>query len=241
VPSPFEVVVDRPERLASLFSSRLKDAQRKEPWTLAVPGGSVAEQFFPALASAHLDWRRLHLFWCDERAVPPDHPDSNYRIAAERLLSSVPIAAANVHRMKAEGPDLARAAVDYEEELISIAGDRRRVDVALLGVGPDGHVCSLFPAHSALEERSRLVLAIADSPKPPPLRLTLTLPALKRALVVFAAFGASKAAVIREAIRNPASELPVARAARQAAHALFLLDFDAAGDWSPAEDHRQSH
>lgn len=236
--SPFEVIVDRPERLARIFGKRLRDAEHGRPWTLAVPGGSAAERFFPVLAAADLEWSRLHLFWCDERAVPPDHPDSNYRVAAERLLPHAPIPAANVHRMRGEASDLGGAAAEYEAELRSVTSNRGSVDVALLGVGPDGHVCSLYPSHPALDEPSRLVLPIVDSPKPPPRRLTLTLPALRGAFLVFAAFGASKAAVMRDAIENPTSPLPAARAARQAGQALFLLDSDAAGEL-PA-DRRQS-
>lgn len=227
------MIVDRPERLAAVFSQRLQAAQRETPWTLAVPGGSVAETFFPVLATAAIDWRHLHLFWCDERAVPPDHPDSNYRIAAERLLNRAPIDMRHVHRMRGEAPDLARAAADYEAELIALTGERRRVDVAVLGVGPDGHVSSLFPGHAALDERAHLAVPILDSPKPPPRRLTLTLPALAGAFVVIAAFGAAKAAVIREALENEESPLPVARAARNAKTALFLLDDDAASDIPP--------
>lgn len=226
---PFEVVVRPPPELAAIFCARLAAAQPSAPWALAVPGGSVAEQFFPALARAPLDWPRVHLFWCDERAVPPDHADSNYRVGAERLLGRAPIDARSVHRMRGEQKDLARTATDYEDELRAATGGRGTVDVALLGVGPDGHVCSLFPSHPALEEQSRLVLPIFDSPKPPPRRLTLTLPALAGALVVVAAFGSSKAAVMRDAIENPSSLLPVARAARQARQALFLLDGEAAG------------
>ena len=105
-------------------------------------------------------------------------------------------------------------------------GDTPQFDIALLGVGPDGHVCSLFPGHTALAESSRRVLAITDSPKPPPRRLTLTLPALAGAEIHIAAFGAAKAAVIRDALRTPASALPVARAARLGRSAVFLLDDD---------------
>jgi 6-phosphogluconolactonase len=113
--------------------------------------------------------------------------------------------------------------------LIAALGDRHRFDVLLLGVGPDGHVGSLFSDHPALEERSRLVRAVFDSPKPPPRRLTLTLPAFADALLVVAAFGASKAPAIHDALKNPASALPVARASRAGSRALFLLDQSAAG------------
>ncbi|MGH9145841.1 MAG: 6-phosphogluconolactonase, partial [Vicinamibacterales bacterium] len=114
--------------------------------------------------------------------------------------------------------------------LRTIAGSPPRVDMILLGVGPDGHVCSLFPGHPALDESSRLVVAVTDSAKPPPRRLTLTLPALAgTSLLVIAAFGNEKAAIVREALENPDSSLPVARAARQSRRTLFLLDPGAAG------------
>ena len=101
--SRFEVIVAPAPELAAIFSKRLTEIRLENAWTLAVPGGSVAEVFFPVLAAAELDWQRLHLFWGDERAVPPGHSDSNYRIAAERLLGRAPLDARNVHRMRADG------------------------------------------------------------------------------------------------------------------------------------------
>jgi 6-phosphogluconolactonase len=227
--SPFEVVVGERERLARAFVRHIapiaRDAGRL---SLALPGGSVAEAFCPALVDAPLAWDRVDLFWCDERAVPPGHADSNYRIAAERLLGRVPIDPTRVHRMRGEAADLAAAAAEYEGVLRQTLGDPPRLDVVVLGVGPDGHVCSLFPNHRALDEKSRRVLPIHDSPKPPLRRLTLTLPALADAYVVIGAFGASKASVMKEALERRDSRLPVALAARGAQHALFLLDDEAA-------------
>jgi 6-phosphogluconolactonase len=227
---PVEIVVGDRLELARVFVDRVsclaRDADR---FSLALPGGSVAEAFCPHLVHNSLDWDRVDLFWCDERAVPPDHPDSNFRLAEELLIRRVTIDPARVHRMKGEATDLETAAADYERELRSALGDRPQLGVALLGVGPDGHVCSLFPGHRALDERVDFVVAIYDSPKPPPSRLTLTLPALAGAFVVIAAFGATKAVVIKEALENPDSRLPVALAARGARQALFLLDASAAG------------
>jgi 6-phosphogluconolactonase len=225
----FEVIVREPIELAQECARRIDGLSRSRPCAIALPGGSVAVTFFPVFAGAELNWANIQLFWCDERAVSPDHPDSNYRIAAEQLLAQVSIPERNVHRMAAEATDLERAAEAYERELGAVLGDPARMDVALLGMGPDGHVCSLFPGHAALDERRRPVVPIYDSPKPPDRRLTLTLPALEGSLVVVAAFGESKAAAIREALTEPASPLPVARAARGARHALFLLDPEAAG------------
>jgi len=164
----FETVISPPAELARVFVDRVIALTGRahaggRPFALALPGGSVAETFFPPLAEAPLDWREVEWFWCDERAVPPDHPESNFRLACELLLSRVPIDPARVHRMKAEADDLDAAAAEYEAELVAVLGGPRRFDVVLLGVGPDGHVCSLFPGHH--EESSRLVIAVTDSPK----------------------------------------------------------------------------
>ena len=197
--------------------------------SLVVPGGSVAEVFFPVLALAAIDWTMVEVFWSDERAVRPDDQDSNYRVADELLLRRVAIDRTRIHRMEADAADLFAAARQYETDLGRALGNPPRFDVVLLGVGPDGHVCSLFPGHRALAETARPVLAVTDSPKPPPARLTLTLAALTGADIYIAAFGTAKAAVIREALDRPRSTLPVARAARAGRRAIFLLDGDAAG------------
>ncbi len=194
-------------------------------FSIALPGGSVATEGFPRLAASRVDWQRVDFFWGDERAVPPSHADSNYAVARTLLLGPVRASAARVYRMPADREDLAAAARAYE-------GDVRRtgIDVALLGVGPDGHVCSLFPGHALLNEASRWVMPIDDAPKPPPRRLTLTLPALAAAReVVVVALGAAKAAVVKQAIEDEASQLPLALVLRRAAHAVVILDEAAAG------------
>jgi 6-phosphogluconolactonase len=231
-PPTTEIIVRPAADLARIFAARAAAVARAaheegRSCALVLPGGSVAEQFFPVLAEADLDWRRVDWFWGDERAVPPDHLGSNFRLANELLFSRVAIDSARVHRMKGEANDLERAAADYEAELKDVLGATRPFDLILLGVGPDGHVCSLFPGHPALQESARLVVAVADAPKPPPRRLTLTLPAFAQAFIVIAAFGSSKAAAIRDALKNPDSRLPVALAARAARHTLFLLDEEA--------------
>lgn len=210
---------------------------RREKFIVALPGGSVASAFLPTIAALAVDWTRIEIFWIDERAVPPDHPDSNYGLARALWLRGAGIPDERIHRMQAEvgrggGSDarLDAAARAHEEELRERLGTPPAIDVVLLGVGPDGHVCSLFPGHPLLDEKDCFVAPVTDSPKPPPRRLTLTLPALAAArLLVVAAFGAAKAAVMREALENPASRLPVAMALRQAKQALVLLDPAAAG------------
>jgi 6-phosphogluconolactonase len=187
----------------------------------------VAEAFLPARADADVDWPRVDVFWGDERAVSPDHIDSNYGLARRALLGRV---TPRVHRMPGEAADLGAAAAGYESEMRSVLGEPPRLDLLLLGMGADGHVCSLFPGHPALGEASRWVVAVEDSPKPPPARITLTLPALALAdLLVVAAFGSAKADAVRQSLRDPDSNLPVALAVRQAARVLFLLDEGAAG------------
>ncbi len=220
-----EIVVADPADLAETLATRfLQEAQAawagRGRFAFALPGGSVADLFFPRLARVPLDWSRTHVFWGDERAVPPDHVDSNYAAAQRLWLGPDGVPASAIHRMPADATDLASAASAHDAEVRQIG-----LDLVLLGMGPDGHVCSLFPGHPLLLERSRWVAEVTDSPKPPPHRLTLTLPALASAtLVVVAAVGASKAAPIRAALHDPASQLPVALVARQSAHALFLLD-----------------
>ena len=231
---PLETLVDKAVFLGDALAARFAEEGRRAlsargAFTVALPGGSVATTFFPRLARLELDWSRTDFFWGDERAVPPDHPDSNYALAWSLWLEPARVPLSRVHRMPADGPDLQAAAAAYERELVARAGRPPRLDLVLLGVGPDGHVCSLFPGHPLLAERRRGVAVVEDSPKPPPRRLTLTLPVLAAAeLVVVAALGSSKAEVVREALEDKESELPLALVARQARRALFLLDPEAA-------------
>jgi 6-phosphogluconolactonase len=229
-----ETLVDKAESLAESLAGRFEAAARegvaaRGRFTVALPGGSVATTFFPRLSRVPLDWSNVDLFWGDERAVPPDHPDSNYAVARSLWLAPAGVPPSRVHRMKAEEPDLEKAAADYERELQEAAGSPPRLDLVLLGVGPDGHVCSLFAGHPVLAVRDRAVAVVEDSPKPPPRRLTLTLPVVTGAHgVVVVALGRGKAEVIREAIEDAGSALPVALVAREARRTLFLLDPEAA-------------
>ena len=227
---PPEVRIGEPsdviEMLAADLEAYVAHAAR-ERFTLAIPGGSVATRCFPRLAALPLDWSKIEFFWVDERAVTPMHDQSNYASAVRAWLGPAAVPAARIHRMAGEGADLERAAREYEAELTGVAGNPPRLDYVLLGVGSDGHVASLFPGHRALRE-TRPVLAITDAPSPLPRRLTLSLPVLTRAArVVVVAFGRSKSQVLREALSDPASTLPVARIAREAPGCLFLLDRDA--------------
>jgi 6-phosphogluconolactonase len=224
------VVVDETPRLAEVLAAILESEAAeamaaRSSCAIALSGGSIAPALFPRLAQARVDWSRTDFFWVDERAVAPDHADSNYGAARGLWLEPASVPAARVHRMPADGPDLAAAAALYERQLAACLGIPPRLDLALMGVGPDGHVASLFPGHALLHETARWVAAVEDAPKPPPRRLTLTLPVLAASRhVVVAAFGPEKAEAIREALEAPASSLPLAVLLRRAERSTVLLD-----------------
>lgn len=197
-------------------------------FTIAVPGGSAAEALLPRLVRATVDWRHAEVFWVDERAVGSNDPDANVRVARAGWIDRVAIPVDRVHPMPGDAADLGAAARSYEGTMRRVLGNAPAIDVVLLGMGPDGHVASLFPGHPLLDEASAWAVAVGDSPKPPPRRLTLTLPVLRAArhLAVFAT-GAAKAGPIGEAWNDPSSRLPVALVARGPARVTFLLDPEA--------------
>jgi 6-phosphogluconolactonase len=198
-------------------------------FALGVPGGSVAEHFLPALVAQEIDWQLVDLFFCDERCVPPRSEDSNFAAVERLLLAALGGGQPRVHRMPGEDPEPVRAARDYAATLRFVLGSPPVLDIALLGVGEDGHVASLFPARPALYAVDPSVLVEDAAPKPPPLRLTLSLDVLSGAReVIVAAFGPGKAAAVAEALQDPASELPLAWLLRRALRATVLLDEEAA-------------
>jgi len=217
-------------RLAQEFSDEASRAiARRGFCTIAVAGGSVAVEGLPALATLSIDWQRVHVFWADERAVPPTDPESNYVSAKAVWLEPAGVPLVNIHRMRADDADLFVAATAYESEMRAVLGASGQLDFVLLGVGPDGHVASLFPGHPALSEQHRLVTAVIDAPKPPPRRLTMTMPVLAHAeRLIVMAFGASKAAMVAETISQEDSRLPVSMVLRRSRRPLVLADSDAA-------------
>ena len=172
-------------------------------FTIALAGGSTPAALYSLLASsplsAEIDWPRWHVFWGDERCVPPDHPDSNYGMAKRTLLDHVPIPPSHVHRMHGEG-NPSGAAAEYEHTLHEALAPDGRLDLALLGIGVDGHTASLFPGTAAIYERDRSVVA-NWVPHLGAHRITLTLPALNGARhVAVLATGADKADAVRRAL-----------------------------------------
>jgi 6-phosphogluconolactonase len=182
-----------------------------KPFSVALSGGSTPRRLHVLMAGDpavrdRLPWQRMHFFWGDERHVPPDHPQSNYRMANETLLSSASVPAENIHRIPSEEPDAVLAAEKYEQELQTFfaleAGQLPRFDCILLGMGPDGHTASLFPGTEALNETKRLVAANWVE-KYKTYRITLTVPVLNRAdLVVFLVSGAEKSAALKEVLHG---------------------------------------
>jgi 6-phosphogluconolactonase len=198
-------------------------------FSCALTGGSAATTIYAALAEEKLDWSRVHVFWADERGVPATHADSNYGLCRKAFLDRVAVLPAHIHRMRGEEQDLSLAAEDYERGMTETLGTARSLDLVHLGMGPDGHVASLFPGHALLDERSRYVACLGDSPKSPARRLTLTLPALAAARAIwFLVAGAEKAACVREVLEEPGSTLPAARVGRAHARATWMLDRGAA-------------
>lgn len=179
---------------------------------VALSGGSTPKRLYQLIASAKdgdtLNWQRIHIYFGDERCVPPDHPDSNFGMASEALLSHVNCPSANVHRVAGElGPE--RAAESYATELHTYLpqdeNNQSRFDLVLLGIGDDGHTASLFPGTAALDEQTRDTCAVYVE-KFDSWRVTLTYPLLNRATHVWViATGASKADVIAEVLSHTPS------------------------------------
>lgn len=198
---------------------------------LVLSGGSTPRALYALLAHAPVPWERVHVFWGDERCVPPDHPDSNYRMARESLLDRVPIPAGNVHRLEGEDPDPGAAAARYAEEIRRFfAPDPPRFDFVLLGLGPDAHTASLFPGSEALESRSWVGAPWVE--KLAAYRLTLTPVLLNRAAqVVFLVAGRDKAAAVEAVLQGTGSprEIPARAIQPEEGRAIWLLDAAAAG------------
>jgi 6-phosphogluconolactonase len=232
--APDVCVADRStlvDRLVHDFEVEAEQALReRERFAVALPGGSVAVNCFEALARVPLDWHTVQFFWIDERAVPATDPESNFRLAQSLWFEVAGVPPGNTHRMPADDPELARAASSYEAELIRSLGQPVRLDFVLLGVGPDGHVASLFPGHPAGLDEQHLVTGVWDAPKPPPRRLTLTMPVLTAARrVAVVAFGTSKAEALSQGVDQPNSHTPLAVLLRRSARALVLADNEAGG------------
>jgi 6-phosphogluconolactonase len=199
---------------------------------IALAGGSTPRALYPLLVGA-VDWTRATVFFGDERAVGPDDPQSNYRMARETLLDPAAVPADRVVRWRAEDPDLDAAARDYARALTAGASPPW-LDLALLGLGPDGHTASLFPGTSALAEESALAVAV-DVPQMGTRRLTLTYPALCGARdVCFLIAGRDKASALAAVVDG--GRLPAARILRRGGPVTVFCDRAAASALSPRKE-----
>ncbi len=177
-------------------------------FTLALSGGSTPKKLYTLLASepyrSQIDWTRVEIFWSDERCVPADDPESNYRLAQEVMLCKLPIAAKQIHRMPADEADRNAAAHAYTQEMRQVFGTdgTPSFDLIQLGMGPEAHTASLFPHQASLQEQQRLVMSVSV-PKPPPPRLTFT-PVLLNAAhhVLFLVTGAEKAEAVQAVLEG---------------------------------------
>ncbi|MCB9408202.1 6-phosphogluconolactonase [Mycolicibacterium sp.] len=223
------------DRLAEAIRAAV--SARGSAW-IVLTGGGTGIGLLKHLGSNHrLDWSRVHLFWGDERFVPHADDERNEKQAREALLDHVDIPAGNVHPMPASdgayGDDLEAAADAYRDVLVEQAenGSPTPVfDVHLLGMGGEGHINSLFPHTPAVREADRMVVGVADSPKPPPRRITLTLPAVRRARQVWLVVsGAAKADAVAAAIGGASPDDVPAAGAVGWQETIWLLDSAAAG------------
>lgn len=226
------------ETAARLFmeSAGTAIAQRGR-FSVALAGGSTPLRLYDLLAwdpfASGIDWKRTHLFWGDERCVSPAHIDSNFQQAQVQLLSKLEVPARNIHRIHAEiGAN--QAADLYQEELRHFFGKDPVFDLILLGIGPDGHIASLFPGTAALEETRRWVVGVPHSTPPPPLvdRVSLTLPVINAAhLVMFLVAGAGKAQIMEQvtASHQEGTLLPAQRVNPLQGRMIWLVEKSALG------------
>jgi len=200
----------------------------EQPETVALSGGSTPKLMFQMLADQFRDdvpWDKIHFFWSDERHVPPDDPESNYRMANEALLSHVN---GIVHRIPSENPDAAAAASEYEQTLVEVTKQTLpRLDLIFLGLGTDGHTASIFPGSEVLHETKRLVAAPYVE-KVKSYRITMTLPLLNNgATVVFLVSGAEKAEIVK-AVLEGENKYPAQAVKPTEGELIWMLDKDAA-------------
>ncbi|MFJ4867912.1 6-phosphogluconolactonase [Streptomyces sp. NPDC088757] len=244
-----QLVVHRDKELmaqaaAARLITRIVDAQASRgSASVVLTGGRNGNGLLAALGAAPardaVDWSRLDLWWGDERYLPDGDPERNVTQAREALLDRVPLDPARVHAMPASdgpyGDDVEAAAAAYAEELAAAAGPGDggvpAFDVLMLGVGPDTHVASLFPELPAVRESERTVVGVRGAPKPPPVRISLTLPAIRAAREVWLlAAGEDKAKAAAIALSGAGEVQAPAAGARGRARTLWLLDAAAASE-----------
>jgi len=232
------IVFPDAEALARGAALWLKDRVRplQDRIAIALSGGSTPRRLFQLMGSefkGDFPWARMHFFWGDERFVPRNDPDSNFRMADEALLSKIPMPPGNIHPVPTEGIDPDEAARAYERELQSFYGaaalqpGKFLFDVQFLGLGEDGHTASLIPGEPVLEEREHWVAAVAHGR--PETRITLTYPPIESSRdIAFLVSGAAKREILQK-VRAQSADVPAARL-RPQGELTFLTDRAAAGE-----------
>jgi 6-phosphogluconolactonase len=233
LPDPAAIAMEAAERVARAAAEAIALQER---FCIALAGGSTPKALYEVLAGepfrARIDWAMVNVFFGDERCVPPDHPESNYRMAREALLSRVPIPGDNVYRMRGE-TDPQEAAREYGEMLKEKFGDAG-VDLCLLGMGADGHTASLFPGTPAVEETKHRVVAnyAENSTTGRSWRITMTAPFINRShRVMVLVEGAAKARRVSEVLEGPPDplRLPIQLISPASGNMAWLIDVAAAG------------
>ncbi|MCI2237632.1 6-phosphogluconolactonase [Paenibacillus sp. TRM 82003] len=243
---PLVVVHPTPEVLAHAAAGRLLAAvtdalAQRGVAHVSLTGGTIGGKTLEAVAASPardaVDWRRVHLWWSDERFLPAGDPDRNATQARRALLDALDLDAATVHEPPAsdgpDGDDPDAAAARYAAELAAAAGGAEvpAFDVLLLGMGPDGHVASLFPHHPGLARDESSVIGVRESPKPPPVRLSFTFGALARARQVWViASGTEKAGAVARGVAGGDVSATPAAGVRGSESTLWLVDAAAAAE-----------
>jgi 6-phosphogluconolactonase len=239
---PEITVVDDAAALAdtaarAVLEIALEAVKARRRFTVALAGGGTPRATYERLAQTpfreQMPWSSTWAFFGDERGVPPDHPDSNYRMANSALLSKVPIPAEQVARIRGEADDPEAAAADYARVMTEVFGSRRgelpMFDLILLGMGVDGHTASLFPGSPVLKEVFRSVAAVHAGAASIPQRFTFTFPLINAAAhVMFLVAGAEKTKVVKAALSEPGSGLPASMVRPTTGRLVWLLDRPAA-------------
>ena len=230
--SPQELFHAAAEKFCKVGSDAIK---KHGGFAVALSGGSTPRGMHQELVTnfaSKLPWEKVFFFWVDERHVPPDSSDSNYRMTKETLLSKLPIPSENVFRIPSELPDAREVARKYEQTIEKFfrpaANAFPSFDFILLGMGPDGHTASLFPGTAALQEQERFVVANWID-KLNSFRITLTYPVLNNAAsVLFLVSGDEKAEMVRVALKDPSANLPCQGVRPVSGELVWYLDKGAA-------------
>ena len=231
---PTVLIAENNEKVAleliQVIKVSIDNAQDKDNVVIGLSGGSLPKFLVAAMKTdlgKVIDWTKVTFIFCDERMVAFDDPESTYGLYKELFKNNFPSITEEQFLRVDVDLDVETAAKDYEHRLKKLMGEKPIADLLLLGMGPDGHTCSLFPGHELLEEAEKVVASIKDSPKPPPERVTLTYPVLNAAKVVaFVSTGEGKKEMIKNILKDKNESFPATRV--KAEKVIWIIDRPAA-------------